>query len=136
MPEKQPLGRFGTILVSIYGTLAFAALGRSSYELIAKFSQAPVPYALSALSAIIYVIATISMARGSAKSNRVARLAVSFELIGVVVVGLASLLSPNFFTYGDKPIHTVWSFFGLGYGFVPLVLPFIGLYWLGKRNAD
>jgi len=28
------------------------------------------------------------------------------------------------------PDATVWTGFGSGYGFVPLVLPFVGLWWL------
>jgi len=33
----------------------------------------------------------------------------------------------------------VWSGFGQGYGYVPLVLPFLGLLWLwrtGRTSAD
>ena len=42
----------------------------------------------------------------------------------MLVVGTASFLVPDAF-----PDQTVWSHFGQGYGFVPLVLPVLGLLW-------
>ena len=54
-----------------------------------------------------------------------ALLAVGTELVGVLVVGATSLLVPE-----DFPDATVWSQFGAGYGYVPLVLPVVGLWWL------
>jgi heme exporter protein D len=41
---------------------------------------------------------------------------------------------PEFFAYGGKQVRTVWSYFGIAYGFVPLVLPILGLIWLGKSK--
>ena len=32
------------------------------------------------------------------------------------------------------PDATVWSQYGLGYGFVPLVLPVVGLWWLRRTR--
>ena len=133
MQKNQPLLRTGSLLVSIYGILAFAAIGRSSYELIFKFSQAPIPYALSFFSAMVYLSATLALARNTAQSSKVALVAVSIELIGVVTVGALSFLVPSLFTYAGKPVRTVWSFFGIAYGFVPLFLPILGLVWLRKR---
>ena len=52
-------------------------------------------------------------------------MAISVELVGVLVVGTASGLFPDVF-----PDATVWTGFGSGYGFVPLVLPLVGLSWL------
>ena len=46
-----------------------------------------------------------------------------------VVVGALSLLTPELF-----PRDTVWSRFGSGYGFVPLVLPALGLFWLWRSS--
>ncbi|TFI27055.1 hypothetical protein E4A41_13015, partial [Micrococcus endophyticus] len=51
--------------------------------------------------------------------------AVLVELIGVVGVGLWTVLDPGLFAE-----ETVWSRFGAGYGYVPLVLPVVGLAWL------
>jgi hypothetical protein len=131
-PGGRGTGRgFGRVLVTVYGILAFAAIGRSSYELATKFSEAPVAYSLSTLSAVVYVVATIALAKGRGAWRTVAWVAVTIEAVGVVTVGALSLASPDVF--GET---TVWSGFGQGYGYVPLVLPFVGLWWLWRRRAD
>ena len=116
---------FGRLLVTVYGVLAFAAIGRSSYELATKFSEAPVAYSLSTLSAVVYVLATLALAKGGPRWRAVAWATVAFEAVGVIAVGAASAAAPDVF--GET---TVWSGFGQGYGYVPLVLPFVGLWWL------
>jgi cytochrome bd-type quinol oxidase subunit 2 len=116
---------FGRILVAVYGLFALAATARSAVQIATKFHEAPLAYLLSALSAAVYVVATVSLALGSRTSRRVAFVAMSVELAGVVTVGAASLLASSAF-----PDATVWSGFGSGYGFVPLVLPVVGLWWL------
>lgn len=126
---------FGRLLVTVYGILAFAAVGRSSYELATKFAEAPVAYGLSTLSAVVYVLATVALARGGTGWRRTAWVTVGFEAVGVLAVGTASAVAPDVF--GET---TVWSSFGQGYGYVPLVLPFVGLWWLwhtrpGSRGA-
>lgn len=94
-------------------------------QLATQFAQAPLAYLLSAFSAVVYIVATISLARGHATSRRLATVAISIELVGVIIVGAASVLSTSIFQH-----PTVWTGFGSGYGFVPLVLPFVGLWWL------
>ena len=119
------------IIVSLYVVLSVAALGRSSFQILTKFDQAPLAYSLSALAALVYVIATITVAMGNRpRARRIARVALSFELVGVLVVGAISLIVPDLF-----PDQTVWSQFGLGYLFIPLALPILGLWWLSKRAA-
>ena len=49
----------------------------------------------------------------------------------MLVVGLASYLATDAF-----PDKTVWSHFGSGYGFVPLVLPVLGLLWLRRTRSS
>jgi hypothetical protein len=116
---------FGRVLVAVYGIFALAATARSAVQLTTRFDEAPLPYLLSAFAAIVYVVATVSLARGGSTSRRLATVAISIELVGVLLVGTASLLLA-----GDFPKATVWTGFGSGYGFVPLVLPFVGLWWL------
>ena len=116
---------FGRVLVVIYAIFAIAATARSVVQLATRFNEAPVAYLLSALAAVIYVVATIALARGDRTSMRVATVAIAIELIGVLVVGTISVLLPEFF-----PRATVWSAFGRGYLFIPLVLPIIGLWWV------
>jgi len=117
------------IIVSIYVVLSLAALGRSSFQILTKFDDAPLAYSLSALAAVVYVIATVTVALGHRPiARRVAQWALSFELAGVLGVGGLSLIIPELF-----PDQTVWSQFGMGYLFIPLVLPVLGLWWLTKR---
>ena len=130
---KAQLG-IGRLLVAAYAILALAATGRASYELIAKFDQAPLPYALSAFSAAVYIVATIALARSGTTARKIAWIAVSIELVGVVVIGLASFVLPEVFNYEGVQVRTVWSYFGIAYGFVPLVLPVLGLMWLKRAN--
>jgi hypothetical protein len=118
---------FGRVLVFVYGIFALAATGRSALQLSTEASQAPLPYALSAFAAVIYIVATFALATGR---RSLALLAVGIELVGVLTVGVTSLVLPE-----DYPDSTVWSDFGAGYGFVPLVLPLLGLWWLIGRHA-
>jgi hypothetical protein len=96
--------------------------------LATEFSQAPIAYVLSALSALVYVFATLALARSSWR--KFAPAAVWFELVGVLVVGTLSFVIPQWFAH-----PSVWSGFGAGYGYVPLVLPILGLIWLRRNRA-
>ena len=126
-PEAPLATGPGRVLVAIYGVFALAATSRAAVQIATDFHGAPLAYLLSAFSAVVYVIATVALARGW---RRVALVAVSIELVGVLVVGTVSLLAP-----GDFPRATVWSGYGSGYGFVPLVLPLAGLWWLRRGGT-
>ena len=115
----------GRVLVALYGTFALAAGARAAVQLATQFDEAPVAYLLSAFSAVVYLVATIGLARGGRGGRRTAVVAVLVELVGVLVVGTLSLLDRQAF-----PDATVWSVYGQGYGFIPLVLPVLGLLWL------
>ena len=117
------------VLIFAYGVLAFAAIGRSSFELATKFSVAPLPYTLSAIAAVFYVLATISLVKRGKFFNRLATWILSVELAFVLGVGLATTIDPSVF-----PAHTVWSNFGIGYAFTPLALPILGLIWLNRER--
>ena len=125
---KKSMG-VGRVLVAVYGVFALSASARAGYQLIREFDQAPVAYLLSAVAAFVYIVATVSLAQ-PVRFRAVALLAVRFELAGVLIVGLLSVLVPELFGH-----PSVWSGFGIGYGFVPLVLPFLGLFWLRRQNA-
>lgn len=116
------------LLIAIYGVFAISATARAGYQLVFEFAQAPIAYSLSALAALIYLFATYLLA--SNRFRKYAKFAIWFELIGVVVVGLLSLLVPALFQH-----PSVWSQFGAGYGYIPLVLPVIGILWLRRANA-
>jgi hypothetical protein len=112
----------GRVLTFFYGLLAVAATGRSGYELATKFHEAPTAYVLSAVAAVIYVVAFVALVRDA---RLVAVLACTIELVGVLVVGTLSYVVRH-----DFPDSTVWSGYGSGYGYLPAVLPVLALLWL------
>jgi hypothetical protein len=118
------------VLVAVYAVFAVAAGARSAVQLATDFDRAPVAYSLSAVAAAVYLVATLALRRTTEGARRVAWLALGFEAVGVLVVGTLSLLQPGLF-----PDQTVWSDYGIGYAFVPLVLPFVGLWWLRRHGS-
>lgn len=115
----------GRILVFVYGVFAVAATGRSLVQLGVDAGRAPLAYGLSLFAAVIYLVATTCLLLGGRRAWTVAVVACAIELIGVLTIGTLSYVDTELF-----PDKTVWSHFGQGYGFLPLVLPFLGLAWL------
>ena len=131
MPERTHSRGVGGVLIAVYGVLALAATGRSFVQIATKFDQAPLAYLLSALSALVYILATIALIKRGAIWNRIAWVTISFELLGVLVVGLLSVFDSELF-----PSDTVWSVFGRGYLFIPLVIPVLGMIWLACLSSE
>jgi hypothetical protein len=121
----------GRVLIAVYAILALAATARSTFQLVTKFDVAPIAYILSALAGIIYIVATVALVKRGATWYRVAWVTISIELIGVLVIGTVSVIRPDLL-----PVDTVWSYFGRGYLFIPLVLPVLGLVWLSKNRPN
>ncbi|RZU20127.1 hypothetical protein EV645_2354 [Kribbella rubisoli] len=119
----------GRILIAVYGVFALAATARAGVQIATKFTDAPIAYLLSAVAAIIYCAATFALAKATKVSRKVATTAIVIELIGVLAIGAFSYAAPD-----DFPDATVWSHFGQGYGFVPVVLPVLGLLWLRRTR--
>lgn len=119
----------GRVLIAVYGVLALAATARSFVQIVSRFDTAPVAYSLSALAGVVYIVATVALIRQGTTWYRIAWATILFELLGVLVVGTLSIVDPALF-----PADTVWSFYGRGYLFVPLVLPLLGLVWLYVRR--
>jgi len=119
----------GRLLVAVYALFALAASARAGVQIATKFHEAPVAYLLSAFAGLVYILATVTLANGSPLARRIAVLSCSVELVGVLAVGTWSLADPATF-----PDATVWSGYGSGYGFVPLVLPVFGLLWLRRLS--
>jgi hypothetical protein len=111
----------GRVLVAVYGTFALAAGARAAMQIGTRFG--------AAVAAAVYVVATVGLVRGGARGRWTAMAAMTVELVGVLVVGTLSLADPAAF-----PDETVWSAYGRGYVFVPLVLPVLGLLLLRKRR--
>lgn len=123
----------GRALTAVYAVFALSATARAGYQLIREFDVAPVAYSLSALAAVIYILATVCLVIGNRVSHRIAVAACAIEFVGVIVVGILSHTHPE-----DFANPSVWSNFGSGYGYIPLILPLIGLWWLLRvgRRAD
>ncbi len=121
----------GRLLIAVYAVFAISASARAGYQILTKFSEAPLAYLLSAFAALVYVIATISLARAGSTWFKLSVAAVLVELVGVLVVGALSVFDPVQF-----PHETVWSLFGRGYAFIPLLLPILGLVWLYRRRPS
>ncbi|MDR6557241.1 hypothetical protein J2809_001592 [Arthrobacter pascens] len=119
----------GRLLIAVYAVFAISATARAGYQILTKFSEAPLAYLLSAFAALVYVVATVSLAKPGRTWFRVSLIAVLVELVGVVVVGALSIFDAVQF-----PHETVWSLFGRGYAFIPLILPVLGLVWLYRRR--
>ncbi|MFC5501253.1 hypothetical protein ACFPJ4_03250 [Lysinimonas soli] len=129
-------GGVGRVLVAVYAVLAIAATGRSVFQIIDRFSEAPLAFILSAAAGAIYLVATVALA---ARLRRLALVTISIELAGVLIVGTLSLLAPGILgLHSLDPFGrtaTVWSAYGAGYLLVPLVLPVLGLLYLRRRPA-
>jgi hypothetical protein len=115
------------LLVAVYALFALSASARAAVQIATKFSHAPVAYVLSAFAAVVYIVATVCLTNGSPTARRIALVSCSVEFVGVLAVGTWSLADRATF-----PDATVWSGYGSGYGFVPLVLPIFGLLWLRR----
>ena len=114
----------GTLVIAVYGVFALSASVRASYQLLRKYEEAPLAYWLSLLAAGVYIVATFALAK---RKYDLANKTLMFELAGVLIIGTLSLTVPSLF---DHP--SVWSYYGMGYGFIPLLLPIFGLWWVRR----
>lgn len=116
----------GRVLVIVYAVMALAATGRSFVQIVRRFDEAPLAYSLSAAAAVVYIVATLGLILAGRRGwYAIAWVAIVFELAGVLVVGTLSMVLPELFQH-----DSVWSVFGRGYVFIPLVLPVFGIWWL------
>lgn len=125
-PKSSGLGR---VIIVVYGIFSLSAGVRALYQILTQFDVAPLAYLLSLFSAAVYVLAAVALARTGSRWHRLATAAVLIELIGVVGIGAWTYAAPQLFA--DE---TVWSHFGQGYGYIPLVLPIAGLIWLRRTR--
>jgi hypothetical protein len=132
--SRRTLG-VGRVLIVVYAILAIGATSRAVYQMATVYSTAPVAITLSAVSGVIYIVATIALLRRSRAWYLVAWVTISFELAGVLIIGTLSILVPSVFVQGSGVDGTVWSYYGYGYLFIPVVLPVLGMVWLRSRRA-
>lgn len=126
MSSKRQTRGVGNLVIAIYAVFALSATVRAVYQLLRKYDEAPLAYWLSLVAAVVYVVATYALAKGK---YSLAEKTLVFELVGVVTVGLLSYLVPSLFAH-----PSVWSYFGLGYGLIPLLLPIFGLWWIRRTK--
>lgn len=130
--QEAPHGRTsgaGRLLITVYAVFAISATARAGYQIATHFADAPFAYLLSAFAAVVYIVATVSLAKPGARWALIATIAICIELAGVLVVGALSVFDPAAFAHAS-----VWSGFGQGYGYIPLLLPVIGLIWLYRHR--
>ena len=128
----------GMLIITAYGIFAVSAFARAFYQITpfpqedkVQFADAPLALGLSAFAAAVYILATLALARTSAAAWRIALAAVLVEMAGVIGIGTWTLVQPSAFE-----VATVWGFFGRDYGFIPLILPFLGLFWLLRHRPS
>ncbi|MFE9634952.1 hypothetical protein [Streptomyces sp. NPDC006463] len=127
--RKRLVSGPGLLLVWLYGVMVVGAVSRSAYQISTEFDRAPLAYALSAVAALVYAFITYSLVRGGETARKAALLCCAAELAGVLTVGTWTLVRPDAF-----PDATVWSDFGMGYLFIPVILPITGMLWLRKKG--
>ncbi|MEU9574244.1 hypothetical protein AB0D62_31170 [Streptomyces massasporeus] len=121
----------GTLLVWLYGVMVVGAVSRSAYQIATEFDRAPLAYSLSAVAGVVYGFITYTLVRGGETARKVALACCVAELVGVLTVGTWTLVEPSAF-----PDATVWSDFGMGYLFIPVLLPVSAIYWLRKGAPE
>ncbi|MET9393976.1 hypothetical protein ABZY20_26785 [Streptomyces sp. NPDC006624] len=122
----------GTLLVWLYGVMVVGAVSRSAYQIATEFDRAPLAYSLSAVAGVVYGFITYTLVRGGETARKAALACCAAELVGVLTVGTWTLIEPSAF-----PDATVWSDFGMGYLFIPVLLPLSAIYWLrASRSRD
>jgi hypothetical protein len=125
----------GVVLIFVYAVLAIGATSRAIYQMVTVYSLAPIPITLSAISGAIYILATLALVLPGRTWYRVAWITISFELLGVIVVGTLSLVNPAVAGSATVSDGAVWSYYGIGYVFIPVVLPILGMLWLRSRRG-
>lgn len=118
----------GRLLLSLYGVFTVAALSRAIVQISMDFDEAPLAYLLSLLAGVLYAVITVALWRGGEGARKVALVSCTLELVGVLTVGTLTLVDAGAF-----PDQTVWSDYGMGYLFLPVVVPVTGLLWLRRR---
>jgi hypothetical protein len=120
----------GMLLVWFYGVMVVGAVSRSVYQIATDFGRAPLAYSLSAVAGVVYGFITYTLIRGGERARRAALVCCAAELAGVLIVGTWTLADPSAF-----PDATVWSDYGMGYVFIPVLLPLSAMYWLRRSRT-
>lgn len=121
----NPIARI--VLMTAYAILFIASTGRSVFQIGTKFSEAPLAYTISAVSAVLYGVIAFALLKGKRK---LALIGTVVELVGVVVVGTLGWVESSWW-----PDETVWTGYGSAYGWVPLILPVVALFFMVRHQG-
>ena len=133
----------GRLLVLVYGVFALSATARAAVQIATKFDEAPLAYVLSALAAVVYVCATVGLARSGPGARRLATVAVTTGALGVLtwlpslvvvavpagmVRGIVTLLQATAVTdrWGARDYGTLSGVLAAPLTFTTAVAPFLG----------
>jgi hypothetical protein len=116
-------------LAFFYGLWAFSALGRAVYQYIWKHPVNFMPTHISTFVGVLYIAIIIGLRRRSPRAWWTTLALLCVELSGVLLVGTIDVVWHPF------AYASVWSGYGIGYFFMPLVLPFVGLTWLLRKET-
>ncbi len=129
--DTRPRVDANRVLLWLYAVFVVAAGARSAVQLALHASRAPVAYALSAGAAAVYAVGLVLLRRAAAGAPvGPAQVSAVVELLGVLAVGTLGVLRPAVFA---EP--TVWSDYGAGYLWIPLLLPCATLLRLRSLGA-
>lgn len=131
-PVSAPVAKSGPhqVLLMVYALFTLAAGARSLVQIVTQWHVAPVAYVLSLAAAATYALGYVAISRAVQGKAGFAKRMLWIELGGVFVVGTLSLVHRAWFADAS-----VWSDYGIGYGFVPVVLPVTGLWWLRRQDT-
>lgn len=116
---------FGYVLAFSYPVLAISTGVRAVYQLFFKEGiENYVPVYLSALAAVLYLLATLGFAYRRRWTWWLSVFSLGFETLMTLLIGVWSFIDPALIG------RTVWRHFGEDYGYFPLFQPLIGLVWL------
>lgn len=123
--DRRPAYGLGRVLILVYGIFAVAATARATVRWSAPRPRRRWPTACPRRPASSTCWPPSPWPTTGAGCAGWAGPPSASSLVGVLTVGTLSLVRPDLF-----PHDTVWSRFGSGYGYVPAVLPVLGLGWL------